>query len=424
MLNFIYNFFFIFPANIIVKIIKLFDKKLADRESNWQNSLKKLNGLDQSKKNIWFHSASMGEFEQAKPIIEQIKSTSDKFNIIVSFFSPSGYNNQKNYSFADAVIYMPIDTKSNAKLFINRINPVIAIFVRYDLWRNHLLELKNRNIESILICATKTNSKVLAENFILKSLYKSNLNLLSKIYAVNLEQFVFFNSLDLKSLLFQSFDTRNDRIIKKVEESKSNPIFAQGTFGNKKVIVAGSTWQKDEDILLHVYEKLKNKFDIQLIIVPHEPTEEHISELIAKIDNYILLSQIDFDNPQNVEKEVDKRIVVVDSIGKLLKLYANADIAYVGGAFGVGVHSVTEPAGYGIPVITGPKYTNSPDAKEMFKMDSLLSIESEESLSITLDKLLTHQDYYTSITSTNYEYIQQGKGESKVIADIILNKLL
>ncbi|MCX6146247.1 MAG: hypothetical protein NTW25_03225 [Candidatus Kapabacteria bacterium] len=424
MLNFFYNFLFIIPANIIVKIIVLFDKKLADKERNWLSSLDSLNKLDKSKKNIWFHSSSMGEFEQAKPIIEQIKASSDNFNIIISFFSPSGFNNQKNYPYADAVLYMPIDTKSKSKFFINRINPSIAIFVRYDIWRNHLLELKSKNIESLLICATKSNSKLLTESNILKALYTSNLNLINEIYAVNLEQYNFFKSLELTSEVIQSFDTRNDRIIQKVNESKLDPIFSKEIFGNKKVIVAGSTWGTDEDILIHTYEKLKGKFEIQLILVPHEPTKEHLSDLILKIENYILLSSINFNNPQNVNKEVENKIVIVDSIGKLLQLYANADIAYIGGGFGAGVHSVTEPAGYGIPVISGPKFRNSPDAVEMFKRESFMSVESEESLSKTMDKLLSNGEFLTKISKLNYEYIQEGKGESTKLSDIILSKLL
>ncbi len=423
MLNFIYNVFFILPAYLLVTIFKLFNKKLADRENNYNSSLLSLDNLDKSKKNIWFHAASMGEFEQAKPIIEFIKSNHSDYNILVSFFSPSGYNNQKNYKFADAIFYMPIDTKSNARIFIKKINPSIAIFVRYDLWRNHLLELKYNNIPTILICATKTNSKMLSSNFIFKQIYKSTLELVDELYSVNNDQYNFFISLSLSNKLMKSSDTRNDRIIQKVEESKENPLFPKSIFDRKKVIVAGSTWEKDEDILLQTYINLNVKHNIQLIIVPHEPTKEHIKTLSLKINEHVFLSEIDFSNSEKIKDTIENKIIIVDSIGKLLDLYANADIAYIGGGFGVGVHSVSEPAGYGIPVITGPKFENSPDANELFKLNLLLSIESEESLSKIIEKLLNDYEYYQEISKFNFEYVQKGKGESIKLANVILNKL-
>ena len=281
---FIYNFLFYFFL-AISKIFALFLPKLKERNSNLNKSLAKLDNLDVSQKTIWFHSASMGEFEQAKPIIEFLKNSfknsenineqkninEKKIQIVCTFFSPSGYNSQKNYSFADAICYLPNDTYFSAKKFIEKIKPEVVVFVRYELWLNYLTILRKKNIFTILVNATYPTQ--LKKSNLLKIFYKKIFNNFNEIYAVSYENTSYFNELDLKSKIISSNDTRIDRITQKVNEAKQFPIISKDLFSKDEIIlVAGSVWKKDVDILLAAYNKFCEKFPnkLRLILVPHE----------------------------------------------------------------------------------------------------------------------------------------------------------
>ena len=216
----LYNLIAIPALSLAVTIIKPFNRKLRERESKWEDILSdfKTKKVSEKKYRIWFHSASMGEFEQAKPIIEKLKKQNPELFIIVSFYSPSGYNNQKNYQFADAVLYMPFDSRSNAKYFINIIKPDLAVFIRYEIWRNHLDILHKNKIPVLLICATKPNIKYLYECFFLRPFTKSNYSFFKIIYTVSDEHTAFFKELKIDSEIKTLSDTRFDRIIENVEK--------------------------------------------------------------------------------------------------------------------------------------------------------------------------------------------------------------
>lgn len=410
------------PAYLALRVLMLFNKKVADRENNWKILLDKFDNAKFSKKRIWFHASSMGEFEQAKPIIENLKTVMPDLYVIVTFYSPSGYNNQKHYKFADYILYMPFDLQSRAKEFISKINPLIAVFVRYDLWFNHLSVLKELEIPTYLICATKTNSDFYLQNSLLNSIYLNNLNLISFIYTSGKTHTRFFENLEIKPKIITSADTRFDRIISKVEELKQSPLEISKNFKDKIVFIAGSTWREDEEILKDFYLKIEKKIDnLVLIIVPHEPTELCINKLSTDFPNSILYSELT--SSTNKSNELKNDVILVDSIGNLLKLYSIADYAYVGGAFGAGIHSVAEPAGFGIPIFFGTNYSKSLDAVNLLKQKSAFSITFAEEVYDIFMKLNKDKELYKRLGNVNRDYIYSAKGESEKLTKVFIEKL-
>lgn len=414
----IYNTLFIPFAKIFVFAAKYFNKKLKERENNYSISLDSLAAINRSYPTVLIHSSSMGEFEQAKPIIERLKNEAD-INIICSFYSPSGFNNQKNYKYADAIVYLPFDSKSNARKFLSRVNPDLVIFIRYDIWHNHLLEISKRRGQLWLIDATEPQSRLI-KSPVFWSFTKFNYNLFDKIYTLTEKDFIFFNSLNLKSKIIKSTDTRFDRIIEKVESAKANQVIPREIFSdNSFILVAGSTWQQDESIIINALEKIESdKKSLITIFVPHEPTQSNIDNLKSKLKNYILFSEIQDKLMNDIDFKTSKNIII-DTIGILLNLYSLADAAYIGGGFGAGVHSVTEPAGYSIPVACGTKMTNSPDAINLKNKGALEVVHNEKELYNWLRSILLYDEqrnHYGLLAGT---YVYKSKGSSLVIASEI-----
>lgn len=416
-MDFFYNYIFLNAVKILMPIIKSALPKFDEREKNITAVNSVLSSIIKNKKTIWIHAASMGEFEQAKPVIEYIKEKHD-VSIICSFFSPSGYNTQKNYKYADAVLYMPIDTKSNAENFINMINPDAAVFVRYELWKNHLTYLKCKKISSVLICAAKPGR---SSNYFVNKFVKSSYLLFDKIFTVGELHTKFFSEMTAHKNIETANDTRLDRIAAQAATAKLNPLFDKKLLGDDFILVAGSSWEPDEDIILKAVKRMNSESErkIKVIYTPHEPSKEHIKTLRDKLSSSILLSDL-METNTAVESGTD---IVVDSIGKLLKLYGNADIAYIGGAFGAGVHSLTEPAGYGIPLLCGKNCFNSPDADGLLNCGALSTVSNEDDLYFLLKKCLYEQDFYNSAAKASHNYVNNAVGSSKLIGDYIIEMI-
>ncbi len=414
---FIYNYIFLPLVFILKPILKMILPKFKDREDAVRETLKSLDSIDKSKKTIWFHAASMGEFEQAKPVIEMIKNERNDINIVCSLFSPSGYNTQKNYTYADAVFYLPLDTKLSVKYLLDIITPKAIILVRYEIWLNLLTQSHNRNIPLYLIDATFPSGMLGG----IKSFINTAFIKFDKIYAVNQEETDKFINAGIRQVETLA-DTRLDRIAGKVKEARKAPILDKSIFNGRKVLVAGSSWQPDEQIITKAVNEI-GVDKLSVIYVPHEPTPEHIKELQALVPNTILLSKLEKLDITEQTNLLKLNHIIVDSIGKLLGLYASADIAYIGGAFGVGVHSVTEPAGYAIPLITGKNNTNSPDAPKLEQIGALKSVKDSQSLKTHLTTLLENTVEYRKISSLSGNYVNSALGSSKVIVEEILERI-
>lgn len=412
----IYNILLI-PIGFIIKtILKLFNSKLGDRESNFKKSLESLSNLNRSNKIAWFHSSSMGEFEQAKPVIEKLLENSNNISVVVSFYSPSGYNNQRNYKFADSVVYMPYDSYFSAKSFIKSISPDIAVFVRYDYWFNHLFILKNLNIPAILINATVPIKKGNIYNYYYKQIFQ----MFKVIYTGGKSHFAFFKDILPSSNVVSSTDTRFDRILGKVSEKKDGPIINKSLFNKSSIIlIVGSCWEPDEDLLIGpIADIRKSNLKISVLWVPHEPTKEHLIKLQAKLPKPVLMSEV------NESKLVAIDDLIVDSIGKLLSLYSIADIAYVGGGYGVGVHSLAEPAGYGIPLACGPNHISSNDAIELKEIGALEIINDKNQALNWLNMVITDPELRKNKGLKAKNYIEENAGSTEIISNDIRNILL
>jgi 3-deoxy-D-manno-octulosonic-acid transferase len=334
---------------------------------------------------VWFHSSSLGEFEQAKPIIAELKKRVPDLHVIVTFFSPSGFEHSKKYHLAEVNSYIPFDTQKSARRFLDLVRPDAAIMVRYDVWPNHIWELQRRGIPTMIANATmrrQTKRRLpLVRNF-----HHYVYNAIDEILTVSesdTEAFSFF-SLDHPKILTIG-DTRYDQVCIRSEEAKRRRIIPRGILAGKKVIVAGSSWAEDEDVLLPAFFELQEKRrDMMLVIVPHEPTVEHIEELERQLADRSTSIRFSALNEFNGEQ-----VIIVDSIGILLILYAYADIAYVGGSFRQGVHNVLEAAVYGVPVLFGPRHRNSHEPLMLVGQGGAFVVNDSRELYRTLDNLLS-----------------------------------
>ncbi|MCZ7616163.1 MAG: 3-deoxy-D-manno-octulosonic acid transferase [Ignavibacteriaceae bacterium] len=386
----LYNICFIPLLYLSLIAISLLNKKvrigIAGRKRIFEDLILNRLSFNPAKKVIWFHSSSLGEFEQAKPIIEKLKKETD-VNIVVSFFSPSGYENSKKYPYADIITYMPFDSKWRAKRFIDIVSPNMAVFMRYDIWPNHVWTLKEKKIPCLLVDATmKKNS---ARKFPLaKSFHKYLFEDFAKILTVSSEDADGFASFKCKNVQVKVVgDTRFDRVYNRSLASKNSKIIRQEILGNKNVLVAGSTWQQDEDVLVPVFLKLM-KYDnnAMMIIAPHEPSLLRLEKLENEFSGQTSFIRLSHINNYNGEK-----IIIVDSIGVLSILYNYADAAFIGGSFKINVHNVLEAAVYGIPVLFGPKIENSQEAKNLVDAGGGFLINNKMEFYRELRKLFTNE---------------------------------
>ncbi len=414
--NFVYNTFLIAPIYLLMGLFKILNPKIAIREKNWLPLLKELPKKAIHIKRIWFHVASMGEFEQAKPIIEYLKKNYYGLEIITTFYSPSGLENQKDYPLVDYMLYMPFDFKPFARLLIEKISPSVAVFIRYDLWYNHLSILKEQRIPIMLVCATKSNSQIFNNNSLIGSIYINSLRKLDYIYTAGKDHSKYFRGLELDAKIINSHDTRFDRVIKKVNENSFSDKSLTEFTKDKIVLVAGSTWKEDENLLFEFYDNVKPKVgSLFLIIVPHEPTTENIKRIMNKRKDVILYSEY-----EKTDNDLNNKILLIDSIGKLLSLYSLANYAYVGGGFSGGLHSIIEPVGYGLPTFFGTNYSKSSDAKYLIDKKTVFTVADSDILGDIFLKIYKKQELYSEIHDKNSAYVFSANGESVKIAKDIM----
>ena len=415
---FIYNFI-TFLASQIVKIIALFSPKMKlfveGRKSVFSTLRNKINADD---KTIWFHAASLGEYEQGLPVIEKIKEKFPLHKIVVTFFSPSGYEVRKNNTVADVTVYLPLDTKSNAKQFLELVHPELVFFIKYEYWPNYLNELKKRS-QSIEI-KTYLISGILRENQAFfkwyGGFYRNALKTFDYFFVQNesskkLLQSIGFNNVKV------SGDTRFDRVVSILERDNSLDFIEQFK-DNKTTIVIGSSWPKDENLLI---EYINNSSEnTKFIIAPHNIKQEQIQELKNSIKKKTILFS-EKEN-QNLSKF---NVFIIDTIGILTKIYAYADIAYVGGGFGnPGVHNILEPATFGVPIVIGPNYSHFAEATALVNMDGCFSIQNQTQLNEALNILLQNEDERYEKGHICSTFIQMNKGASDIIMKHILNENL
>lgn len=359
---------------------------------------------------IWIHAASLGEFEQAVPIIERIKTDFPHYKIVLSFFSPSGYEIRKNSPLVDVVTYLPLDTRQNARKFLDLVHPEWVFFIKYEFWPNFLLELKKRNIKTLLVSGSFRKDQIFFKPFgkwMQKYLYSFQHFFVQNERSKNL-----LNSLGHQNVTV-SGDTRFDRVSRQIEQDNTLG-FVEEFKKNQLCLVVGSSWPEDEDILL---EFINTSINLKIIIAPHTIYSHRIEQLKQKITKgTILYSQKEGKNLSAAS------VFIIDTIGLLTKIYSYADIAYVGGAAGTtGLHNILEPATFGVPVIIGKNYEKFPEAKQLRKLAGLFSVATPQEATSILEKLSRDKSFRQKTGLIAEHFIQSNTGASEKIIAYIHN---
>lgn len=360
---------------------------------------------------VWFHAASLGEFEQGRPIMESLKNSHPEFKILLTFFSPSGYEVRKDYQGADIICYLPMDMSWNVKRFLDIVQPDCAIFIKYEFWMNYLLELKKRQIKTYIVSAIFRESQLFFRSY--GGFYRRLLKSFSHLFVQNDESVRLLHSIGFDNVT-KVGDTRFDRVADIAAKSKDLPI-VQAFKSDAKVLIAGSSWPNDENILLPYFNQ---NLSLKLIIAPHEIDEGHLQSIISQLKRpYVRYSQATIENV----KEVD--CLIIDCFGLLSSIYRYGEIAYVGGGFGVGIHNILEAAVYGIPVVFGPNFRKFQEAVDLQQKGGAFVIENYESFSQIMSEFLEeNSSLYSSACKVSNDYSQANKGATSKVVNAIFNQ--
>jgi 3-deoxy-D-manno-octulosonic-acid transferase len=408
-----YNIAIAFYA-FAVKIVSFFNGKAKKMVAGQKKTFSVLaENIDSQARYIWFHAASLGEFEQGRPLIEKIRKEKPAYKIILTFFSPSGYEIRKNYECADVVCYLPFDFPSNAQKFLDLAKPEIAVFIKYEFWMNYLNFLKKRNIPTYIISAIFRPNQIFFRWYGYR--YRDVLNDFNWFFVQDENSLKLLERFDHHNITV-SGDTRFDRVREISGQEQKLPLvekFANKTEGRQHMLIAGSTWDKDEEILIPFFNQHP---EIKLIIASHEINESSMEKLKNRLKRpYALYSQSD-------EKTMEKAdCLIIDCIGLLSSIYRYGEIAYIGGGFGVGIHNILEAAVYGMPVIFGPNYGKFKEAGELIACSGAFSIPDEENFSIQMNNLLAYPELIQTTGEKAKNYIINNLGATQKIYDKIFH---
>ncbi|SNQ42603.1 3-deoxy-D-manno-octulosonic acid transferase [Cellulophaga lytica] len=398
-------------AALLVKIIANFNPKIklfVQGRKNIYNTLSK--NISVKDDVIWVHTASLGEYEQGLPVIEKLKKNYPTYKFVVTFFSPSGYQVKKDDNIANAIVYMPLDTLKNAKKFIKAVNPKLAVFVKYEIWPNHLKTLKEKQIPTLLVSAYFKKEQLFFKwygSFMRKSLTAFTHFFVQDSNSKNLLKSIGYNNCTV------SGDTRFDRVSKILEQNNELDFMTNFT-QNKTCVVAGSTWPKGHLFLIDYINNTSAK-NIKFVIAPHNIITDQIEELKNSIHKKVVLfSEI---NNNDIS---DFDVLIIDTIGILTKVYSYAHIAYVGGGFTKGgLHNTLEPAVFGVPILIGPIYKGFKEAEDLVELKGILTTKSKNEFTSVLDLLLSKKEHYNSTAEINKNYVAQNIGATNKIASYI-----
>lgn len=360
---------------------------------------------------IWVHCASLGEFEQGRPVIEAIRQTHPEYRIFLTFFSPSGYEIRKNYDLADYIYYLPADTGKNAVKLIDIVRPEIVFFVKYEFWFHYLLELKKKNIPVYLFSAIFREEQLFFKNSPWGKWYRQMLGCVRHFFVQDEKSVELLHSIGIQQVS-RVGDTRFDRVAEIAQLGKNIPLIEKFK-GNSPLVVAGSTWKPDEDLLVqYIHCHPETKF----IIAPHETKRSNVERLI----NLLKTTVICYTEISN-ESDMNKQVLVVDTIGLLSSIYKYADVAYIGGGFGVGIHNTLEAAIFGIPILFGPNYLKFQEAISMVGLGIAFPVADYELFETTLTELLADAQKRNSIAEKCKTFTQQNIGATQKIMDKVFN---
>ena len=360
---------------------------------------------------IWIHAASLGEFEQGRPLIEKIKATNPNYRILLTFFSPSGYEIQKNYEGADYICYLPSDTKRNAQKFLKLVKPDKVFFVKYEFWKNYFTLINEQNIPLYMISAIFRKDQLFFKQNSRGKWYRDLLNKVNFFFVQNQDSADLLKSIGINNTMITG-DTRFDRVAEIASARKDLPVIEEFK-GNQQLIIAGSSWEPDEK-LLEAFAKTNPA--VKFVFAPHEVKDSNIKRLESLFgNNAVRYSEAEKSNLK------DSRFLIIDSIGLLSSIYRYADIAYIGGGFGVGIHNTLEAAIYNIPVLFGPNYHKFQEAINLIKNNISFSVSNQEELNNILNRLLNNQKEREDISKNCHSFMAQNIGATQRIFEKVFN---
>ena len=395
----------------VLAIYGLFNSKIKLFINGRKETFDKLSILKKEDQVIWFHAASLGEFEQARPIIEAIKKNYPSYKVVVSFFSPSGYEVQKNYELADVVCYLPFDTKGRVQKFIKLVHPEIAIIVKYEFWPNLLNQLKKQAIPTILVSGIFRKEQAFFKPS--AKWMRKSLTAFHHFFVQNKTSKELLESIEFTNVSI-SGDTRFDRVGRILEQDNSLDFIANFK-NNQYTIVAGSTWSEDEELLVNY---INQSSDEKFIIAPHTMNPKAIEELKESIKKKVFLY-----TEKDGKNISDFDVLIVNTIGLLTKIYSYADVAYVGGAFKTGLHNILEPATFGIPIVIGPEFTKFNEAIDLVRLKGCVSVKNQQEFSSIFNKLKLDDDFRKETGNINDTYIKKNIGATAQIMKYVNKQL-
>lgn len=398
---------------LIVRIISPFHKKARKMiVGHKQTYIKLRKEVDSSARYIWFHAASLGEFEQGRPIIEEIKRKHPEYKVLLTFFSPSGYEVRKDYPLADIVCYLPFDKKRNVKKFLRLVQPQMAVFIKYEFWYNYVNQLHKRNIPIYMVSAIFRPSQVFFKWY--GGRMRKMLRFYTCICVQDNESANLLKNIGVTNTVVCG-DTRFDRVIDIQEQAKKLDLvesFARKAEEEKeKILVAGSSWPKDEDVIVPYFNMTT---DLKLIIAPHEIDEAHLRYIESNLQRpHIRYSKASWDDMSKYD------CLIIDSFGLLSSIYRYGQVAYIGGGFGVGIHNVLEAAVYSIPVIFGPNFKKFREAQQLIEQGGGYSIADNDSFRGLMDEFLQYDNILQVAGDNAGRYVQSNAGVVKHVMDVL-----
>lgn len=395
---------------ITIRIVSLFNEKArlwVKGRKDWKSKLQEAVAVGD--RYYWFHCASLGEFEQGRPIIEAIKKENKEIKIFLTFFSPSGYEVRKDYSYADHIMYLPSDSKSNVRYFLNMLNPEKAVFIKYEFWFNYLSELERRDIPHFLVSGIFRESQYFFKWY--GKYFLRRLKGFTHLFVQDESSEELLKRHDVESASI-SGDTRFDRVYDISRSSKELKIIEDFASGGD-LIIAGSSWPAEEDILARFIKVSPDNY--KWVIAPHEIGEEHIKT----IENKLSVSSIRYSMAKG--KDLDQyRVLIIDNIGLLSSAYRYGKLAIIGGGFGKGIHNILEPASWGLPVLFGPNFRKFKEAGDLINYGGAVSFGNYEEFARVIGLLLSNPDELGKASEAATEFVKSNLGASKIVLDMVV----
>ena len=400
-----YSILIHFYAFIVALISPFHRKARIMRLGQWKTNSVLREKIDRNTRYIWFHASSLGEFEQGRPMIEKIKAKHPEYKILLTFFSPSGYEVRKNYDGADVICYLPFDTPYRVKKFLNLANPAIAVFIKYEFWGNYLHELKKRQIPVYIISAIFRPDQLFFQWFGYP--YRKMLYCFTHLFVQDQRSADLLREFDITNVTVTG-DTRFDRVLDVRRQARDLPPvdrFVRNEEGEKGLtLIAGSSWPQDEDILIPYFNAHP---EMKLIIAPHEIHREHLMHIESLLKRpSVRLSEV----IQDERLLKGKDCLIVDSFGLLSSIYRYGTIAYIGGGFGAGIHNTLEAAVYGIPVLFGPRYQKFKEARDLIAVGGGYSVSDRQAFNDKMDELLTYPELLQAAGQNAGDFVSGNAG--------------